>query len=1305
MDRKVNSRNDHLVTYKQKDVITDKRALRAHRRSVDQKQLRNDRFQKLRNMSPVKEEKSVPVSKASKSGDALKDRLKKWKEERDLKTKLEAKQKGKKGTFKVSHLTHNDNILFKKETVDKKKPKTTSTAKVTAPAPVASRVTRKSTRIASQGDDKPKLPPTKTTKAATAKQAPVKKAASKSVPAVSRRPTRQQSTKPPVPAAKVGAKKVVEAAPKRKASSRSTTVSKAAATKSSESESSTSADEVFNIDEKKINKKRGRSFAPDDFKFSAPSNLTSFSFKPLSPASAASFMFGDQDGGSYIASPLARRCSTPKASTGKVQHSPVVAMATASPSELTSSASESEAAITKKTPSKSQRRKSTRSNKGSQSSEDDTLVQQKTKTPKSTKKTPKSIKKTKNNAEAIQEISKIEPVNESGHQGESSDETKWYTAVKSPDVSKKSLRRSLRPAPATDSESQSTASSADEQCSVVQKPQEKVANRRRSTRRKSTATSDDTDSQQSTDDESEKRGRRNTRRSCINVLQPVVESMETENVSPVKEPALDKIVEDQKTTKENMDFKELGTPKPKDPTEGVKSSDESTFRTPGLSARKVLKARSSGRRRTTPIMPSSGRRLLAKAKSPEESVTVLSRSPMIEMSRKTPKIKPATPPANRSFVEPLNFDDMDDIIDADPTNEHNEPTTSPDTIKEKTDEELLKGEHNVPYFRALVRSETKQFNISCGHWEKILSETSGISEEVQGQIRTTIGQAKLLVAQRFKQFVGLIDNSEFNTGEKEITATDLQGFWDMIYFQVEDVNKKFEDLAKLRANNWVEETPKPKVVAVKKKTVKPAVKKAAAKPVVKKAGGGFAAFRAKMKEQQKQKEKKEEAPEENITFDAGFFKVSSPVRNPKVHCSGGSPGKVPTKRLSSSLLTPNNSPLMKQVLLKSARKSMGATPGLRVPGGSSRKSTPINAIISASHRPSPLLRDTTPHNSPVPLSSSVFSPLREQSERTDSTGSTGFSPGPTAPIFTPESQGQAGSIFTPDSLNVAPTVENVVPMETENNTPATRKSSRKSNATTSDQCSILEESSSSDPFAKYLKPSSPQINEEHMDVDTGGNTADIEQDEEMPAQMKKNLTSIFDDQVSAKKIKHNSGPLPKKTPASLSCRTRRSVHFMSSKLSPERDQDEIATRLPLTPFNRSSLVKEKRRSRLDSGSSLGKSGMDSHLLFTPEAESKPKVNPDTVSPATRFANLRVGHTPAPSSTKNLGSLLFTPPPPSNEASLLFTPMPQSETNTENTNLMCFSPLEEPSAAQIRNQQDQISSPLRRSSRKSRVSLL
>ena len=70
------------------------------------------------------------------------------------------------------------------------------------------------------------------------------------------------------------------------------------------------------------------------------------------------------------------------------------------------------------------------------------------------------------------------------------------------------------------------------------------------------------------------------------------------------------------------------------------------------------------------------------------------------------------------------------------------------------------------------------------------------------------------MCQRFNQFEGLIDDCELKRGEKETKLDDLQGFWDMIYFQVEDVDKKFISLDKVKSNNWVEVE---NVVAIKKK--------------------------------------------------------------------------------------------------------------------------------------------------------------------------------------------------------------------------------------------------------------------------------------------------------------------------------------------------------------------------------------------------------------------------------------------------------------------------------------------------------
>ena len=113
-------------------------------------------------------------------------------------------------------------------------------------------------------------------------------------------------------------------------------------------------------------------------------------------------------------------------------------------------------------------------------------------------------------------------------------------------------------------------------------------------------------------------------------------------------------------------------------------------------------------------------------------------------------------------------------------------------------------ELSTDYFRRELENETKNLNGLCEKWSQILEGQTLDSEdesheELLGAIRTTIGQAKLLMSQRFKQFSDLIDNCEFNTGQLPTRLTDLSGFWDMISFQVEDVLIKFKSLEKTLA--------------------------------------------------------------------------------------------------------------------------------------------------------------------------------------------------------------------------------------------------------------------------------------------------------------------------------------------------------------------------------------------------------------------------------------------------------------------------------------------------------------------------
>ncbi|XP_072194458.1 disks large-associated protein 5 [Excalfactoria chinensis] len=244
------------------------------------------------------------------------------------------------------------------------------------------------------------------------------------------------------------------------------------------------------------------------------------------------------------------------------------------------------------------------------------------------------------------------------------------------------------------------------------------------------------------------------------------------------------------------------------------------------------------------------------------------------------------------------------------------PVSTEMAVTETKSDDVREQEHDVPYFRNILQSETDRLMSQCLQWDGKFE--LDIPEDAKDLIRTTIGQTRLLIAERFKQFEGLVDNCEFKRGEKETTCTDLDGFWDMINFQIEDVNKKFDNLQKLQDNKWQPVAVPGKVV--KKKTVPNAVCKpklgAAAKTA---AQNRLAAVKAAMRDKMKRDGAADSAyqveqPEvEKVVFEAGFFRIESPVKS-----FPGSLSKTPrrsSQQTSGSLTTPRSS---RRALLQSS---------------------------------------------------------------------------------------------------------------------------------------------------------------------------------------------------------------------------------------------------------------------------------------------------------------------------------------------------------------------------------------------------
>ena len=100
----------------------------------------------------------------------------------------------------------------------------------------------------------------------------------------------------------------------------------------------------------------------------------------------------------------------------------------------------------------------------------------------------------------------------------------------------------------------------------------------------------------------------------------------------------------------------------------------------------------------------------------------------------------------------------------------------------------------------------KEIKAQVNKTEKILQEESHLmSEEIIGNLLSSIGKGKLLITQKLKQFRELCHkNINGNSSEQFSTKNeDLDGFWEMVYIQVEDVLNGFEEIYKLKQNNWI----------------------------------------------------------------------------------------------------------------------------------------------------------------------------------------------------------------------------------------------------------------------------------------------------------------------------------------------------------------------------------------------------------------------------------------------------------------------------------------------------------------------
>ncbi|KTF94791.1 hypothetical protein cypCar_00000519 [Cyprinus carpio] len=117
------------------------------------------------------------------------------------------------------------------------------------------------------------------------------------------------------------------------------------------------------------------------------------------------------------------------------------------------------------------------------------------------------------------------------------------------------------------------------------------------------------------------------------------------------------------------------------------------------------------------------------------------------------------------------------------------------------------------WFMQLLHTETKKMEGWCKELEGE-AEENDLSEEILGKIRSAVGSAQLLMSQKFQQFYWLCQQNLDPSAMPRPTSQDLAGFWDLLQLSIDDVTSKFNELQKIKSNNWrLIESPVKKVRA------------------------------------------------------------------------------------------------------------------------------------------------------------------------------------------------------------------------------------------------------------------------------------------------------------------------------------------------------------------------------------------------------------------------------------------------------------------------------------------------------------
>lgn len=111
---------------------------------------------------------------------------------------------------------------------------------------------------------------------------------------------------------------------------------------------------------------------------------------------------------------------------------------------------------------------------------------------------------------------------------------------------------------------------------------------------------------------------------------------------------------------------------------------------------------------------------------------------------------------------------------------------------------------DIENYNKMVDNSSDRLRDLCDQWTNEITENEkNINEDVIQKIHSVIGKSQLLRNSKLKQFRAFLSDAERNIIGKPVKLDDIRGFWETIYIQIDEVNRIFEELSKLKENNYV----------------------------------------------------------------------------------------------------------------------------------------------------------------------------------------------------------------------------------------------------------------------------------------------------------------------------------------------------------------------------------------------------------------------------------------------------------------------------------------------------------------------